>query len=257
MIRLILDSYHMGEWNMANDLAIAEEIGKGNSPTTIKIYGWSIPTLSLGKHQKESSIDKEFLKTHNFGLVRRPTGGRAVLHNKEITYLFAISSKDERLPRNVIQSYMKISEGLTMALKSLGVDCDVQKNKKEAISKDICYDSPSLYEVTIDGKKLIGSAQYRNEKYVLQHGSIPNQFDYRNYVDSFKIKNKKQMISHLEGHVADIQEYLGKSISYEDFAEEAKKSFSKVFNEDVEYGEITEKEIRLTKKYLDKFKIEL
>jgi lipoate-protein ligase A len=247
----------MGEWNMANDLAIAEEIGNSNSPTTIKVYGWSIPTLSLGKHQKESSIDKEFLKTHKFGLVRRPTGGRAVFHNKEITYLFAISSKDKRLPKNVIQSYMKISDGLTMTLKSLGVNCDVQKNKKKAISRDICYDSPSLYEVTINGKKLIGSAQYRNEKFVLQHGSIPNKFDYRNYVDSFKIKNKKQMISHLENNVTDIQEYLGRSISYEEFADEVKNSFSKVFDEEVEYGEITEKEIKLTKKYLENFKIEL
>jgi len=257
MIRLILDSYHMGEWNMANDTAISEEVGNGNSPTTIKIYGWSIPTLSLGKHQKESSIDKEFLKNHNFGLVRRPTGGRAVLHNKEITYLFAISSKDERLPRNIVQSYMKISEGLTIALRNLGIDCDVQKNKKEAISKDICYDSPSLYEVTIDGKKLIGSAQYRNEKYVLQHGSIPNQFDYRNYVDSFKIKNKKQMISHLEKNVTDIKEHLGTHISYEDFAKEVKNSFSNIFNEEIAFGELTERELELTKKYLKKFKIEL
>lgn len=257
MIRLILDSYHMGEWNMANDVAISEEIGKGHSPTTIKIYGWSIPTLSLGKHQKDSSIDKTFLKNHNFGLVRRPTGGRAVLHNKEITYLFSISSKDERLPRNVIQSYMKISEGLTMALKALGVNCDVQKNKKEAISKDICYDSPSLYEVTIDGKKLIGSAQYRNEKYILQHGSIPNQFDYRDYVDSFKIKNKKQMISHLQKNVADIREYLGRNLSYDEFANEIKKSFSIIFNEDIEFGKITSEELKITKSNLDKYRIDL
>jgi lipoate-protein ligase A len=152
---------------------------------------------------------------------------------------------------------MEISKGLTNALLKLGIPCDVQKAKKEVLSKDICYDVPSIYEVTIDGKKLIGSAQYRNEKYVLQHGSIPIKFDYDNYINSFTLKNKEKMKEHLKKNVADINEYLNDEINFDQVLKNFGNEFSKIFDQEIYYENIKEEEIFEAKKIKNEFIIEL
>ena len=250
-MRLIIDTYHMGEWNMSCDMAISNYVHSKHKEPTIRIYGWTIPTLSLGKHQKLKNIDLEYLKEAGIDLVRRPTGGRAVLHNKEITYSFCCSENYPKLPSNVVKSYMKISEGLTKALNFLGVECDFEKIKKENLSKDICYDTPSIYEITVGGKKLIGSAQYRNGKTVLQHGSIPQIFDYDNYVNCFKINNKEKMIEHLKKNVIDVFSLKNKFIEFEELAYAFKIGFKEVFEEDIIIEGFSNTELKMTKEILE------
>ncbi|WGS64246.1 lipoate--protein ligase family protein [Marinitoga aeolica] len=259
MIRLIVDTYHMGSWNMACDLAIAKHVGKGYQPTTIRLYGWSLPTLSLGRFQKMEDIDLDFLRNNNIDIVRRPTGGRAVLHHKEITYLFSASTNHPLLPKSVIGSYKVIAEALIKSLNYLNIQCDVEKNKNKHLNTPACYDAPSIYEITIDKKKFIGSAQYRNEYYILQHGAIPIEFPLKNYVNSFKLdKDKKEkLFNHLKNKVIDIKSVLNRTISFEELAEALKVGFYEVFNEEVVIGELSDSEYDLTKKIVEKFDIDI
>ncbi|SHE63007.1 lipoate-protein ligase A [Marinitoga hydrogenitolerans DSM 16785] len=258
MIRLIIDAYHMGSWNMACDLSIAKHVGKGVQPTTIRLYGWTLPTLSLGRFQKLEDIDFDFLKNNNIDIVRRPTGGRAVLHNNEITYLFSASTNHHLLPKNVIGSYKVIAEALIKSMEFLNIYCDIEKNKSKHLNTPACYDSPSIYEITIEKKKFIGSAQYRNDYYILQHGAIPNEFPLENYVNSFKlIEDKKiKLYNHLKNKVIDIKSILNKKISFEEMAEAFKFGFSQIFNEEIFIGELSNSEYELTKKLIEKFDID-
>ncbi|MBM7559901.1 lipoate--protein ligase family protein [Marinitoga litoralis] len=259
MIRLIIDTYHMGSWNMACDLAISKHVGKKLQPTTIRLYGWSLPTLSLGRFQKLEDIDINYLKNNNIDIVRRPTGGRAVLHHKEITYLFSAQTNHPLLPNNVIGSYKVIAEALIKSLEKINIKCDVEKNKNKHLNTPACYDSPSIYEITIDKKKFIGSAQYRNDQYVLQHGAIPIQFPLENYANSFKMEKEKKerLYNHLKNKVIDIKSVLNKEISIEEMSEAFISGFSEVFNEDVFIGELSDSEYELTKKLIDRFEIDL
>lgn len=257
MIRLIIDTYHMGSWNMACDLAISKHVGKGVQPTTIRLYGWTLPTLSLGKFQKLEDIDFEYLENNNIDIVRRPTGGRAVLHHKEITYLFSASTNHPLLPKSVIGSYKVIAEALIKSLNYLDINCDVEKNKKKHLNTPACYDSPSIYEITIDKKKFIGSAQYRNEYYILQHGAIPIEFPLKNYVNCFKMpsEKKEKLFNHLKNKVIDIKSILNRNISFDEMAKAIKKGFSDVFNEEVVIGEYSHSECELAKKLVERFEI--
>ncbi|KAF2956425.1 biotin/lipoate A/B protein ligase family protein [Marinitoga sp. 38H-ov] len=259
MIRLIIDTYHMGSWNMACDLSIAKHVGKNLQPTTIRLYEWTLPTLSLGRFQKLEDIDITYLKNNNIDIVRRPTGGRAVLHHKELTYLFSSNTNHPLLPNNVIGSYKIIAEALIKSLKKLNINCDVEKNKNKHLNTPACYDAPSIYEITIDKKKFIGSAQYRNDQYILQHGSIPIEFPLENYVNSFKMKNdkKEKLYNHLKNKVIDIKSILKRNISIDEMADAFISGFSEVFNEEVFIGELSESEYELTKKLLEKFEIDI
>lgn len=238
---------------MACDLAISNYISssKFNHPT-IRIYSWTIPTLSLGKHQKLDNINIDYLKEAGIDLVRRPTGGRAVLHHKELTYSFSAPLSYEKLPKNILNSYMKISEGLSTSLNLLGIICDMEKSKKQNLSKDICYDTPSMYELTVNGKKFIGSAQYRNHKFVLQHGAIPNMFDVENYVNCFKINNKMKMIDHLKNNVIDAFSIRKTSLNFEELAYAFKIGFKEIFQEEVIINDFTDTEIKMTKEFMEK-----
>ncbi|BBE30683.1 octanoyltransferase LipM [Tepiditoga spiralis] len=253
MIRLIVDDYHNGIWNMACDLAIANNVGNKKSPTTIRLYGWSSPTLSLGKHQKTNNINFEYLKEKNIEVVKRPTGGRAVLHDDEITYSFSASSKNIKLPSTVLGSYKIISKALIESLNLLNISCDVESKKKNTLSKDICYDASSMYEVTIKGKKFIGSAQYRNEKFILQHGSIPQKFNYIDYVNSFNLKNKEKMIEHLKNNVIDIYTVLNKKISLKELEETFKVGFEKIFEEEIVLDTLSNEEVNMIDDYCQKY----
>lgn len=259
MIRLIIDTYHMGSWNMACDLAIAKHVGKKVQPTTIRLYSWNLATLSIGRFQKIEDIDIDYLKKKYIDLVRRPTGGRAVLHHKEITYLFAANIEHPKLPKSVVGSYKVIAEALIKSMENLGIKCDMEKNKNNHNNTPACYDAPSIYEITVDKKKFIGSAQYRNESYVLQHGSIPQIFPLRDYVNLFKMPEdkKEKLYKHLEKRVIDINTLIGRTVDCEEMANAFKKGFEDVFEEEVVLGELSPSEIELTKKLIDKFEINL
>ena len=161
---------------MAVDEAILESVSSKVQLPTLRLYDWSPYTLSLGHAQPVSDVNIAALKEHNWTLVRRPTGGRAILHADEMTYSVCAPIDDPTISGGVLESYQKISNALITALKIIGINADSKPKKSidSQLSHDpVCFQFPSDYEITFHEKKLIGSAQARKKNGVLQHGAIP------------------------------------------------------------------------------------
>lgn len=164
--------------NMAIDEAIMARHGQGFVPPTLRFYSWEPPAVSIGYFQSLSGeVDLDACRRLGIGWVRRPTGGRAVLHHREVTYSIVI--REELLPGNVIETYRVISQGLLAGLRTLGADAFLAdpsgqsiEEKMQSLGSGACFDSPSFYELVVGGKKVVGSAQTRKDGVILQHGSI-------------------------------------------------------------------------------------
>jgi lipoate-protein ligase A len=167
-------------YNMAVDEAILTAHSEGKVPPTVRFYGWNPATLSIGYFQKAADeINFEQLALEGLGFVRRPTGGRAVLHDRELTYSIIVAENYPGIPRSVTEAYRVLSEGLVHGFQKLGLDAemvqlasDEDKDKYASMGSAACFDSPSWYELVVEGRKIAGSAQTRQKQVVLQHGSI-------------------------------------------------------------------------------------
>ncbi len=163
-------------WNMAVDEAVFTGYLQEKSPPTLRFYGWSPATVSVGYFQDvEREIKIDGLRLKGYGLVRRNTGGRAVLHDRELTYS-VIAGAREALPNNLMESYLYISRAFANALQGLGVEAELNQGAGKHAASGACFESPSWYEITVKGRKLIGSAQFRHKGSFLQHGSILLRF---------------------------------------------------------------------------------
>lgn len=168
------------DFNMAVDEAILTAHSEGVVPPTVRFYGWNPATLSVGFFQKAASeVDFDALKREGIGFVRRATGGRAVLHDQELTYSMIVSESYPGIPRSVTEAYRVLSEGLLLGFRKLGLSAEMvqleneeEKEKYASMGSAACFDSPSWYELVVEGRKVAGSAQTRQKGVVLQHGSI-------------------------------------------------------------------------------------
>lgn len=167
-----------GEKNMQIDAELLEfAITTKLQEPIFRLYGWAPACVSLGRNQSEDFLDKKFLKSQNIDIVRRMTGGRALLHDKEITYSYICPVSSIKNGESVIESYKEISQILINGLKKLGINLDFPQNKRPHTKFDYCMCISTGADLSYEGKKLIGSAQFRKEGYILQHGSILLDFD--------------------------------------------------------------------------------
>jgi len=174
----LLDSGSGGAaWNMAVDEAVLQEYAAGEAAPTLRFYQWDPPALSLGRFQDppgEASLDA--LRREGFAWVRRPTGGRAVLHWRDLTYAVVVG--EDFLRGSVVETYRRLSAALVAGLRLLGVRAELAGEKAgEAGVDPACFAVPSSYELLVNGKKLVGSAQVRRKGAILQHGSLLLDFD--------------------------------------------------------------------------------
>lgn len=163
-------------YNMAIDEAIATEVKKGFAPPTLRLYSWNRPSLTLGCFQKASDINIEYCRRHDIPVVRRPTGGRAILHGDELTYSFSAKTDLGPFSHGLLDSYRRISIAFSRAFKKIGVTVESKKEREEgrALSRNpLCFQSSSYGEILAGNKKLMGSAQKRWDDCLLQQGSIP------------------------------------------------------------------------------------
>lgn len=181
-----------GALNMAIDEAILNAIADGASPPTLRFFAWEPATLSLGYGQPIADIDPSRLADRGWGLVRRPTGGRAILHTDELTYSVAAPMEEPRVVGSVVESYRRLSAGLLAGLQHLGLQARADRKEPAAavrapdgtpVVNPVCFEVPSDYEITADGRKLLGSAQVRKRGVVLQHGTLPLEGDITRILD--------------------------------------------------------------------------
>ena len=137
-----------------------------------RLYAWKPACVSLGRNQKDDFLDRSFLKENNIDVVRRLTGGRALLHADEITYSFICPTLYLKNGEHVVSSYKEISRILIDKFKTIGIDLDFGSNKPIKTGFDYCMLISTGADLCYHGKKLIGSAQCRKQGYILQHGSI-------------------------------------------------------------------------------------
>jgi lipoate-protein ligase A len=257
--RYIKSSPANGAWNMAVDEAILLEIGARRSLPTLRLYSWVPACLSLGYSQSIKDVDRVMLDQSGWTLVRRPTGGRAILHTDELTYSVIAPPDEPHVRGNVIESYRRLSMALLFALKSIGLDpkADPHKDAPQNGLGPVCFEVPSNYEITVRGKKLIGSAQARRKEGVLQHGSLPLFGDLTRITGVLRFdspEEKTRAAVRLLEHATTVETILNRQISLEEAMQAFFNAFNRKLNINLIPGDLSPAEYRLaeelvTKKY--------
>ena len=228
--RLYISSSASGAWNMAVDEAILEHVARGDAPPTLRLYRWNPPCLSLGRSQPIADVNIETLKENGWDLVRRATGGRAILHTDELTYAIIAPKDNPHLRGTLLESYQHLAQALLAALRLMGVDVAMNQKKISSTAQNnpVCFETPSTYEITGGGKKLIGSAQARQKGGVLQHGSLPLTGDLTRITQALNFptaKSRKIAAKKLLLRASTMESALGGEIAWDT----ASKSFIHAF----------------------------
>lgn len=255
--RLLRHPAARGAHNMAVDAAILEMVVEGKSPPTLRFYDWEPACLSLGFAQHYSDIDLAAQAARGWDVVRRPTGGRAILHTDELTYSVIGASDEPRLAGGVLESYKRLSEGLMAALKLMGLPVERQPMHEGPGLGDadnpVCFEVPSDYEITLHGKKIIGSAQARRKGGVLQHGSLPLFGDIGRITEILTYpspERQQQSAERVRARAATVEEGLGRRVSFDAAAEAFIQAFAETLNIEFIEGELSADEHAATKRWL-------
>ncbi len=238
---------------MAADESILEHVGRGESPATLRLYAWQPACLSLGHAQPFADVDTDRLRAHGWDLVRRPTGGRAILHTDELTYSVIGPAEDSRLAGSVLESYNRLACALLQAARSLGLDAHSDPLNLEApggnrnSTNPVCFEVPSAYEITVGGKKLIGSAQARRKEGVLQHGSLPLVGDLARITEALVFADEAgrgMAAQRLLERATTVETSLGRAVSWDEAAQAFIRAFQDELDLRLEAGELSESEQR-------------
>jgi lipoyl(octanoyl) transferase len=256
--RLILSPPAKGAWNMAVDEAILEAVCQGKSLPTLRLYAWDPPCLSLGYRQPFADVDQERLGLSGWELVRRPTGGKAILHTDELTYSVCGPASEPRLKGGVIESYRRVSQALLQALREMGLAAEANSEAATLASGEVegpvCFEVPSNYEIVVNRKKLIGSAQSRRNEGVLQHGSLPLTGDLRRITEVLVFEDeaaRQEAGRRLLERATTVSEALGQTIAWETAAHAFAEAFAEVLNIEFAREEISPPEIRRAEELVD------
>ncbi len=167
-----------GSENMQKDSDLLDfAINENLQEPIFRLYGWKPACISLGRNQDGSFLDKEFLSSEGIDVVRRLTGGRALLHADEITYSYVCPVFCLKNGEHVVSSYKEISQIFIDKFKQIGIDLSFGTSKQVRTGFDYCMLISTGADLCYEGKKLIGSAQCRKNGYILQHGSILYDYD--------------------------------------------------------------------------------
>lgn len=248
--RLLHTGHADGATNMAVDEAILTMLAAGESPPTIRFYGWEPTTVSIGYFQDmEREVDLAACAGLGLGFIRRPTGGRAVLHDVEVTYSIVVSEQEPHIPPGITESYRVLSEGILTGLRSLGVAAEMvqvaERGGATEPASPACFDAPSWYEVAVNGKKMVGSAQTRKMGVVLQHGSILLDLDIEKLFAVLRFpsaKHRERAKARFVEKATSLRGELGNPLSFMETAAAVAKGFERAMGIVLEPGSLTERE---------------
>jgi lipoate-protein ligase A len=246
---------------MALDEALLESVIRGGAPV-VRLYTWRPATLSLGVNQPIASVDRAACRERGFGLVRRITGGRAVLHQHELTYAVIAPRSDPRVSGGVIESYRKISAALVRGLRVLGADVALAEPDAALVRRiarahlrhngegaggarstpegaggepeygAVCFDVATAYELTAGGRKLVGSAQARRGDALLQHGSILLDIDFDAWTAVFTYEHeqaRRQAAHKLPARMTSLRQELGRTVTPAEVCTALSRAFEEEF----------------------------
>jgi lipoate-protein ligase A len=239
--RLLRSAPADGATNMAVDEAILRAVAAGLVPPTLRFYSWEPACLSLGRAQPVADVDLDPLRAAGFGLVRRPTGGRAILHVDELTYSVVAPQDDPRVTGGIVESYRRLSAGLMRGLERLGMvnlaaDQRIANHRPEG---PVCFEVPSDYEITVGGRKLVGSAQMRAQRAVLQHGALPLYGDITRICPLLAAHPDPERV---RARATTVEQALGRTVTWERMADVLAAGFAEALNLHLEPGALTQDE---------------
>ncbi|QGH35417.1 octanoyltransferase [Gracilibacillus salitolerans] len=248
-------------YNMAVDECLLKWHSDQKIPPTIRFYEWLPAGLSIGYFQKTvNKIDLEAVRNNGIELVRRLTGGRAVLHDQELTYSVIVSEEHPHMPKSVKEAYMVLSKGLLEGFHTLGIDASfaTPEGKLNTTQSAVCFEEPSWYELIVDNKKAAGSAQTRKQGVILQHGSIPLTVDNDKLYDLFVYRNervKQRARDAFNDKAISIEQAANRNVTLEETKKAFKKGFEKGLGiklHEFQFTEEQEQEIKalMESKYL-------
>ncbi len=254
--RLLRSPFADGPLNMAIDEAILLAIADGNAPPTLRFFGWTPPCLSLGYAQPLADVDEARLRERGWDLVRRPTGGRAILHTDELTYSIIAPMDEPRVTGGVLESYRQLSAGLLRGLELLNLRVHSEKKAKEALSPTshlqpptsvlpVCFEVPSDYEITANGKKLLGSAQVRKRGVVLQHGTLPLTGDMARIAEALRFDSedeRERVKARVRERAVTVEGVSGRAVLWEEAASALARGFAEALNLSFDEQPLTEAE---------------
>ncbi len=240
-----------GAVNMAIDEAMLVGVNRGTTPPTVRVYAWEPPTVSLGYAQRiEDELDLEAVDRFGFGVVRRPTGGRAVLHAGELTYSVVGPAGEDPLGRSIMEAYESIARALAAGLGRLGVEVELAPVATEAIGRDgaspPCFASAGRYEIVVGGRKLIGSAQRRVGRGVLQHGSLLMDSTHERIADLMLVaddRRRETVRRLLAQKTTHLSALLGRPVAFGEVAEAVRFGFAHAWGVSLDEGRLTEAEL--------------
>jgi lipoyl(octanoyl) transferase len=238
-----------GATQMSVDAALMQNPSRTAVPT-FRIYRWRPRCISLGYHQIQFPIHFERCRSEGVDVVRRPTGGRAVFHSDEITYAIVIPGDSEWYARTRQELYRVISEGVVRGLRNLGLPALYSRRSAGGLSGAVapksvsCFSSTVRWEITLEGRKLVGSAQRITADGFLQHGSILTGGGHSQLVDFIpgaEGRKDPEKKAH-DLNAISIEEYSGRRIAEETVSVSLKAAFEEAFGVRFEDGELTREE---------------
>ena len=258
---------HDPYYNMAMDEALLNFVSRAEIDPVVRFYTWDPATLSVGYFQRlKKEIDIDKVKEKGFGLVRRQTGGRGVLHDKELTYSVIVPESHPNMPSTITEAYRVISEGLLEGFKLLGFDAYFaiprSKEEREKLKQPrsaVCFDAPSWYELVVEGRKIAGSAQTRQKGVILQHGSLLQDVDVDELFDMFIFKNdrlKEKMKKAFVDKAVAINDISDRHISIEEMEKAFEEGFKKGLDIEFKPLSLTENQLAEVKVLEEKYRSE-
>ena len=246
--------------NMAIDEAILQNSQRGAIPPTLRFYSWQRDTVSLGYFQDASrEVDLDYCRAAHIDVVRRPTGGKAVLHEHDLTYSVVAREDDPPFSSDIMETYRVISQCLIGGLHGIGIEAYMMeegRTHRKGTVDAFCFSVPSQYELLVEGRKICGSAQVRGKGSFLQHGSILIDADPSRIHSAITIdeEDSEDGLARLQSSITSVHDYLADGVSLARLCEGISKTFEELFDVQLVPGDITEGEEALKERLLqDKY----
>lgn len=239
---------HTPSYNMALDEYLLDREAASSKRPILRFYQWDPAGLSIGYFQKtRERINREGLKKHGIQLVRRLTGGLAVLHDHELTYSVILPEEYPDMPRSVIGAYRVLSAGLLEGFRALHLNAElaIPERNAQKTHSPVCFEEASWYELVVEGRKAAGSSQTRRRGMILQHGSIPLTVDDGKLFDCFsypsdRVRDRAQRA--FGGKAVTLEELAGRKLTIEEVAKAFYHGFEKGLNIELKAFELTDGE---------------
>jgi lipoate-protein ligase A len=247
--RLLKTGALPGALNMAIDEALLQGHALGLSPPTLRFYQWQPPAVSIGYFQQPEDINLSLCRALGFDAVRRPTGGRAVLHQNDLTYSL-VAGTGEGMPSSLPEAYHLICRGLLAGLRLLGIEAKMGREKPIGPPPELCFLQTSVGDILCQGKKILGNAQMWKGSSLLQHGSLLLEDQKETWANLLGIfpELKGPFTAELASRITSLREQSGFSVEIDRVRTALKEGLSQILEVTFETGRLSSEEWEMARK---------